>query len=87
VSYVLEDQFLPGDMEPFADIMIESMPARLTIDTWIVEPVLAEVSRLLTGSTERASEFQQWQDGYGEEDRFSSQLRTELCSQCCPSSG
>lgn len=59
-SYVLEDQYVPGDMESFADIVIKCLPARLTADCWIVAPVLAHVSFFLTGGTDRFSEFQQW---------------------------
>jgi hypothetical protein len=60
------DERTPADMTPFETIMLQSMPARLTVDAWISELLLQKVGAALTGSKDNLDQLKEWQIAYGD---------------------
>ena len=60
-----EDQYLPGDMTCFEELMQHGMPAKLDLDSWIARVVLNVVADDLENNLQLKDCLQQWQPWMG----------------------
>jgi hypothetical protein len=60
-----EDQYLPGDMTCFEELMAHGMPARLDLDSWIARIMLNIVADDLENNLQLRDCLQQWQPWMG----------------------
>jgi hypothetical protein len=60
------DERTPADVTPFESIMLQSLPACLTVDTWISGLLLPKLGGALIGSKDEINQLKEWQPVYGD---------------------
>ena len=60
-----EDQYLPGDMTCFEELMEYGMPAKLDLNSWVARNMLTIVAERLENSLQLRDCLQQWQPRMG----------------------